>query len=654
MEGRKFIRPARSPGPLSGSTPAGIKPMLCTLLAEPFQDPEYLYEIKWDGYRIIAYKSAEGVRLSSRGGHDYTDKYPSVASALSELPDDFVFDGEVLVLNAEGKPDFDALQRVNGQRDNVYYYVFDLLWKNGESTLKLPLEERKTLLKDTLGSNPVVRYSEHVDDGLSLFARVESEGLEGIVAKHRRSVYVPDKRGRDWYKIPSIKKQEFVIGGWIESTRGRLFRTLLFGLYENGKLRWIGHAGGGFRQHEMPHIHRRLKAIETDVSPFVNDVDYTGVVHWVQPVLVANIKFATTTRAGKIRKPAIFLGFREDKDAAQVTADKAGKHFIAAIKDARHVASEGNWPLLAAEKVRNKSVIDIEGCSFEVHNVDRDLWKGITKGDLLAYYAQISSFMLPHLRDRPLSLYVKLKGPNAPGVYIKDMEGRQPSWARVFSTERKHARGGKRDVIDYLVCNNTATLLYTINLGCVDVNPWTSRTTAASEPDYVIIDLDPSDEDFAKAVEVAICVREILDEAGLKSFPKTSGKTGLHIYIPCRGFSHGETRGIAQKICDEVEHRMPFLATTALATTDRNGKVFVDANQNDYTDTVAAPYSARPAKHPFVSTPLDWKEVNRGLDHTKFTISSIGARLKKKGDLFSRVLDERIALNNSKVLRWLS
>lgn len=631
--------------------PTGIKPMLCTLLKEPFSDPDYLYEVKWDGYRLLTYKDGASVKLSSRGGLDYTRKYPPIARALGALPQDVVIDGEAIVLNKEGKPDFDALQKFNGQQSGVFFYAFDILWADGNDLMRLPLVERKQILKSIVQDNSVIRYSEDFDDGIALFRHAEAMKLEGIIAKQRSSPYMPDRRGREWYKIPTAVRQEFVVGGWVESET-RLFRTLLFGAYRGEDLYWIGHAGGGFKEREMKDILARLKSLEVKRSPFANEVEYDGVAHWVRPELVANIRYATVTRSGKIRKPAIFLGFRDDKNPGDVVPETAGSH-LGRERQLPAPSEDSNWPMVEEEKKTTREVLELEDCKLEVYNVNRVLWKGVTKGHLLQYYLAIAPWILPHIKDRPLSLHLKLKGPRAPGAYIKDMEGRQPDCAEVFTTPRKHHKSGKRDVIDYLVCNNTPTLLYTINLGCIDVNPWTSSTASPLTPDYIVIDLDPSDKDFSKAIDAALAAKEIFDQYRLKSFPKTSGKTGIHLYIPCSGFNFTEARRIAENICQQVHGLVPDSTTTEVSVDARRDKLYLDPNQNDYADTVAAPYCVRPAGRPTVSAPLEWREVKRSLEPTDFTLQTMQKRVEKKGDLFAGVLDRRLAKANEKGLKRL-
>lgn len=303
--------------------PASIAPMLCTLTKEPIDDPAYLYEVKWDGYRIISYVQKGKVRMDSRSAKDYTTRYPPITAALKELGHNAVIDGEVVVFNKAGEPDFDALQLYNGHDSPIHYCVFDLLWLDGYNLMGLPLETRKELLRELVDGRPAFRFSESFSDGPELYAEMLKRNLEGIVEKKKDSPYVAGARGADWLKTPTRKRQEFVIGGWAESDKNRSFKSLLFGAYKDGKLEWIGRSGGGYKQAEMPGILKQLKALETDHSPFVNAVlDSKGAVtHWVKPQLVANFEFATWTKQGRIRKPATFLGFRKDKKPTQVVRE---------------------------------------------------------------------------------------------------------------------------------------------------------------------------------------------------------------------------------------------------------------------------------------------------------------------------------------------
>jgi bifunctional non-homologous end joining protein LigD len=631
---------------------SNVKPMLCSLIKEPFDDPDFLYEVKLDGYRIIAYVQNGKVILSSRSGLDYTQKYLAIEQQLAQLDFDMILDGELVALNKEGRPDFDALQKNNG-KDPLVFYLFDILWCKGFELMNLPLTDRKEILSKAVSFNDMIRFSDSFDEGIQLFELIKKQDMEGIVAKRRSSRYEPGKRGRDWVKLPTEKRQEFVIGGWTESDSAAPFASLLFGYYENGKLLYQGHAGGGYKAKQKEKIMEKLLPLEIKKSPFANEIDTDRKAHFVNPELVANIKFATYTASGKIRKPAIFLGFREDKKPKQVVEEKVLP--IEKVEEKpdgpKESYSESNWKNLEDEKITSEDSVTIDGKKVPLTNIEKELWKGVTKADLIAYYHSVSAYILPYLNDRAESLHIKNIRATAPGLYIKDMEGHQPKWAQIFSTPRKHPKKGKRNTIDYLICNDEATLLYMINLGCIDVNPWTSRIDNYSEPDFIIIDLDPTDEDFKKVIKTAKAAKKVFDQLKIKSFVKTSGKSGLHIYIPCEKFSFPQARKIAEKICQMIHDLAAEITTTEITVSKRGNKLYIDPNQNDEADTVAAVYSVRPARLPTVSTPLEWKEVNGKLDPTKFNIRSILERIKKKGDLFEGLMDGQTRKKNSTILK---
>ncbi|WP_207492986.1 DNA ligase D [Aridibaculum aurantiacum] len=639
--------------------PARPQPMLATLVKDVMNDDEWLYEVKWDGYRILGTKKNKKVSLLTRSGLDYSRYYPVLVDELAALPVDVVLDGEVVVLDKEGKPDFDALQAYKGE-EHLAYYVFDLLWVDGYDVTGLTLVERKELLQQLLPASDVLKYSDHFDDGESLLAQVKQLGLEGIVAKKRDSIYQPAKRSKHWLKLPTHVRQEFVIGGWTESDSGRLFRSLLFGHYDNGQLHFVGHAGGGFKEAEMPELFQQLKKLEIRKKPFVNDVDHSTTPHWVKPQLVAVIKYATFTKGGKIRKPATFLGLRTDKPATEVVKEeplsiKEERKVVktSPVKKDVEVQVDSNWSLIKEQKITSQSEVLIDELPVLLTNVEHKLWKDVTKAQLIEYYHHVAPYILPHVKDRPQSLHIKLHGATRPGFYIKDMENNQPGWAEIFSIERKHKKKDRRDIIDYLVCQNEATLLYMINLGCIDVNPWTATIHDHLHPDYIIIDLDPSDDDFSKAIEAALAAKDYLQKQKIKGFAKTSGKTGIHIYLPCRGFTFPEARSIAENICAEIHSLTSSFTTTEISVSQRGNRLYLDPNQNDEADTVAAPYSVRPFHQPSVSTPLKWSEIKLGLDPLQFNINTILKRLEKTGDIFSEVLLKKHATANSKILKNL-
>lgn len=643
--------------------PDKLSPMLCTLTKEPIADADYLFELKWDGYRIVSYVKGGKVRMDSRSALNYTQRYPPIVDALKALGHDAVFDGEVVVFNEEGKPDFDALQLYNGHTSAIIYCIFDLLWLDGYDLMHLPLTDRKALLEDLIKDNATLRFSASFDDGLQLYQMALDHDLEGIVAKRKDSSYEPGARDNNWLKTPTRKRQEFVIGGYAESDKSRSFRSLLFGAYNAaGELEWIGRSGGGYKDKEMPAILKQLQALETPNSPFINKIlDTKGAkIHYVKPQLVANFEFATWTKSGRIRKPATFLGFRNDKKAEQVVrevplSEEQEKQLSEEPPKPKTFkpATDSNWPKITAKKIASEHDFELGGYTITINNIEQELWRGIPKARLITYYHDICPFILPHLKDRPLSLHIKQDGAMAPGFYVKDMEGHQPEYLDIFEDKRRHPKKGKRDQIDYAVCNNEAALLYLINLGNVDLNPWNSRITSPLRPDFISIDLDPSDDDFGKAIKTARAARSVFDKLNLISFIKTSGKTGIHLFVPCAGFDFPQARSLAEKLCELTCKEVPDIATTEVSIEHRGNKLFVDPSQNDYADTLACAYSVRPYKHPTVSTPLEWKEVKDSLDPGKFTMDTIPERIEKKADLFSDLMSEKIRQANSFSLNQL-
>ena len=656
-------RHSKKPAGVKSPFPKVIKPMLATLTSEPFDKEDWIYELKWDGYRVVAMVEKSKVVLRSREAQDFTSRYRVLVDALSAFKHELVLDGEVVVLDDNGQPDFNELQRYNGSQPLVYY-VFDLLWLDGYSLLELPLTVRKASLRKLIDDNGLIKYSEHFESGIELFEHVQSMGLEGVIAKKKESSYMPGKRSNSWLKVKANKRQEFVIGGYTRSENNQPFKSILFGYYENGRLVYVHHGGGGFTFRQKQDFLKELQKIEIQKSPFVNEVAVDAPVHWVKPVFVAEFEISTKeTRNGFIRHPAIFKGLRTDKKPADVvkelnfretSAEKEAPPAAPSKKAVKRapiaLSAASNWPEILSQKITSKETFDIEGHSLTLTNVEKKLWNDITKAELIQYYHIVSPYILPHLKDRPLSLHIKHIAPGAPGLYVKDMEGRQPEWATIFTTERKHKKKGKRNQIDYLVCQNKATLFYLVNLGCIDINPWTSRMASPLQPDYIVIDLDPSDDDFSKVIESAKAAKEVFDKHKLTAFIKTSGKTGMHLCLPAEGFGFPEARKMAESICKEIYYLLPGITTTNVSINQRGNKLYLDPNQNDEADTIASAYSARPFHLPTVSTPLEWKEVNSKLDPQAFTIASIPARLKKKGDLFYGVLDKKHAVKNRKGL----
>jgi len=660
--------------------PTTVAPMLCTLTQTPIDDLEYLYEIKWDGYRIVSYVERKKVRMDSRSGLDYTARYPVIVKALQNLGHDVVLDGEVVIFNEKGIPDFDAVQLYNGDMTDITYCLFDIVWMDGYNLMELPLETRKTILQQLVDAKPFFLYSESFDDGPALYKEVQERNIEGMVAKRRDSIYVPGERGNNWLKTPVKKRQEFVVGGWSVSDKTQTFSSLQLGAYVKGELKWKGRTGSGFREAEKAGILKKLKGLEISESPFVNKVlDTKGAkMHWIKPQIVVIVELSGYTKSGRFRKPATFVGFRYDKKPkdvilevpkpVKVIEEEVHKEPPAPNEKPRNklkTMPASNWPIVEGIPIRNRTVLDFPGCSIEVTNKDKVIWPevknkrdAITKEELIFYYHNVAPFILPYLHDRPQSLHIRPWKATDDRFFIKDMEGRQPDCAVLFTDKRRHAHEGKRQIIDYLVCNNEAVLLFMIEKGCVDINPWNCRRMTPEQPDWLVIDLDPTvKKDKAgyidKLRDAAIATKEWCNRHKIKAFPKTSGQTGIHFYIPCMDIDTLRARAIADHICQEIHDLAPESTTNENQKNRRGNLVYVDPSQNDYADTLAAPYSVRPFFIPTVSTPLEWKKINHRLDPHVFTIDNILDRIKKKGDLFSGVLDTKIAAANMNMIQKL-
>jgi bifunctional non-homologous end joining protein LigD len=311
-------------------------------------------------------------------------------------------------------------------------------------------------------------------------------------------------------------------------------------------------------------------------------------------------------------------------------------------------ASDDAWETVQPKLITSQEAVEVEGHSILLTNIEKELWKGMTKAQVITYYNTIAPFILPYLKDRPLGLNISPEGPFRESVFIRGLRGHYPKWAKIYHTERKHKKAGKSDTIDWLICNDLSTLVYMINLNCIDLHPWSSRIITPDHPDYISIDLDPSDNDFGKVIETARAAKELLDQHRIKSFIKTSGKSGMHIFLPSSTVQFGEARIIAENICNAIHDLVPGITTTERSVTNRGNKLYVDPSQNDYSDRLAAAYCVRAYKQPTVSTPLEWKEVSSTLHPSKFTLSTILKRLEKKGDLWKNLLSEKVRTGNIK------
>lgn len=646
---KKFHRP-RSVRSGNDKVTDFLKPMLAQIHGEPFNDPDWLFEIKWDGYRAVAEVSKGGVRLYSRNGLSFLRLYPAVAEALKKIKDNVILDGEIVVLNKDNKPDFQKLQQYDHNPSlQIQFHVFDCLSFNGKSLLNLPLIERKEIARQVLPESKILKYSDHVvGSGIDFFSGVAKMDLEGMIAKRASSVYTPGKRSRDWLKIKNQNTQEAVIAGFTAPKGSReYFGALILGIFEDSKLRYIGHTGTGFTAAMLKDVNKTISRLKRDTSPFDKKVGVNSPVTWVEPVTVCQIKYTEVTEDGILRHP-VFLGLRIDKTGKEATtfdpvvnAKKTSKK-----KAAPTVAAVKKTPKKISGKLPEKkeSSRKVNGNVVTLTNLDKLYWpdEKITKGDLINYYDTISKYILPYLKGRPQSLRRNPNGIRDKGFFHKDAGHDTPPWVETATINSESA---DKD-IKYILCNNKATLLYLNNLGCIELNPWNSTVSNLDHPDYMVMDLDPSDENtFEQVIEAALAVKEVLDEAGAPAYCKTSGATGLHVYVPLKArYPYDEVRAFAEVVATLTQQRLPDSTTLERPLNKRNGRIYLDYLQNKKGQTLASVYSVRPKPGATVSTPLLWKEVKRGLHPDQFTMHNIARRLEKHGDLFSGVLKERTNL----------
>lgn len=668
---------AASPKKKDASTmPKDIVPMLATLVNEPFDDKDWIFEIKWDGYRAVGYCEGESVELISRNLKPFTEKYAPVAKALKDLDLNAIFDGEIVAVNEKGVANFQALQNWQNTPVRLQYFIFDILWLDGKDVTKLPLLERKALLQDLLpGNNEVIKYSDHVaTKGKQFFKQALKQGLEGIMAKKADSIYEIDTRTNEWVKIKVAQRQEVVITGYTQPRKTRkFFGSLLLGVYDGDELVYIGHTGSGFNTKSLGEIYNKLQPLIIENAPFNKKPKANMPATWVKPELVCEIKFTEWTSDNMARHP-IFMGLRTDKKATDVRLEKSttmAKLKTTATKST--ATKKAATKKVAAKKSgakprQKKSVaatktagakIDLEkgedqqlvlnGNEIALTNLQKLYWKkeGFSKGDTINYYLQVAPYMLPYLLKRPHSLNRHPNGVGAPNFYQKDVRGKVPAWVETFDEFSE----SNNETIQYFVCSNEASLIYMANLGCIEINPWHGRVGSTLQPDWCLIDLDPDTTNtFEQVIEVANVVKKFLDAIGADSCVKTSGSTGIHIYVPLGGkYNYEQSKQLAELIVNLVHAELPDFTSVERSPANRKGKIYLDFLQNRETQTAAAPYSLRPKPGVPVSTPLHWSEVKKGLTPTTYTAFNIFDRLKTEGDLFKPVLQKGIDLD--KVLK---
>ncbi|MDQ2862128.1 MAG: DNA ligase D [Bacteroidota bacterium] len=634
--------------------------MLATLVDKPFDKEGWQYEIKWDGYRTIALCNKNKVELKSRNDKSFNEKFYPVFKAVQEWNINAVVDGEVVVLDESGRSNFGALQNWRSEADGeIYFYVFDILLLNGKDLMQIPLSERREILKQIIPENNIIRLSENFEvSGIELFETAKKMGLEGIIAKKSDSLYSPGNRSKEWLKVKANKRQEMVIGGYTKNDdSSKSFSSLLLGVFEKGKLIYTGKVGTGFNDKQQKEMLTQFKPFITKSPPFTELPDINkpsrfrpnpphATAIWMKPELVCEVSFAEMTSDGIMRHPS-FEAMRIDKKAKDV-----GKDNPVPVKEIT-LEQESTSILKPVGTKDRKTFLNptdetqvrkIDGHEIKFNNLNKIYWpkEKITKRDMLNYYYQVAPYILPYLKDRPQSMNRHPNGIEGKSFYFKDVTGTAPEWMETF----KYKSDADNRVRNYLVAKDDASLLYMATLGCIEMNPWHSKVETENYPDWCIIDLDPAENTFNQVIEAANITNDILQSMGVTSYPKTSGSTGIHIYIPLGAkYTYEQSKEFARVIATLVQSEIPKYTSIERIVKARKGKMYIDFLQNRPQATIAAPYSLRPKPGATVSMPLHWAEVKKGLKMTDFTIYNSLERVKSEGDIFKPVLGKGIDLD---------
>jgi bifunctional non-homologous end joining protein LigD len=647
----------------------GIKPMKATLVDEPFDDPNWVYEVKWDGYRAVGVINQGDAELISRNNIPFNERFYPIHNLLKSWKLNAIVDGEILVLNGKGISDFGALQNWRSEADGeLVYYIFDILWYEGKNLMELPLIERQAILKQVIPTDDDrIRISQVFNaSGIEFFNAAARMGLEGIIAKKADSTYTSDLRSKDWLKIKAHKRQEVIIAGFTKNAgTSKAFSALLMAVYDHGTLKYVGKVGTGFSDKLQKEMIEQFKPLITDKSPFdvVPDVDKPSRFRpqrlgakptWLKPELVGEVAFAEITSDGVFRQ-ASFQGMRIDKKAKDIVLEQP-EETREAITEAEHKPESKHAKAIKPPKEMERRTLlnpteetqvrKICGHDLKFTYLSKVYWPedGVTKRDMFNYYYQVAEYILPYLQDRPMSLNRFPNGIHGSSFYQKDIKGKAPDWI----TKTFPYTNGDGEHKEYLVGSDESYLLWMASLGCIEMNPWFSRVQSPDNPDYCVIDLDPDKNTFDQVIEAAQEVRKVLDAIDVPSFPKTSGSTGMHIYIPLEAkYSYDQSQLFARIIVDIVHKQIPEYTSLERMVANRKGKMYLDFLQNRPGATIAGPYSLRPKPGATVSMPVSWDEVKPGLTMKHFTIFNTIDRLKETGDLFKGVLGKGIDLEKT-------
>ena len=645
--------------------PENIKPMLATLVDEPFDNPEWIYEVKWDGYRALSYLNEGNVDILSRNNKSFNDKYYPLRQLLTKWKINAVLDGEIIVLNEKGQSNFGHLQNWRSEADGeLAYYVFDILWYDGLDLTELPLSDRRKILEEVLPQNDDrIRLSQVFDvKGSDFFDAARRMGLEGIIAKKRDSTYAVDARSKAWLKIKVHKRQEVVIGGYTKNEgSGKKFSSLLLGVYEGNSLQYVGKVGTGFSDKLQDEMMAQFKPLLTDRSPFTTVPDINkpsrfrpnpprAKAYWLKPELVCEISFAEVTSDGVFRHPS-FEGMRSDKKAKEVIQEtEASSEVIVNEANPRDDTQVLNAPKKGIRRTllnpnEETQVRKVHGHELKFSHLGKIYWPDdkVTKRDMLNYYYQVAEYILPYLKDRPQTLNRFPNGIKGPSFYQKDIKDKSPDWMDSFPYTTSDGENK-----EFAVACNEDSLLWMASLGCIEMNPWFSRIQSPDNPDYCVIDLDPDKHHFDQVIAAAVEVKTVLNALDVPSYPKTSGSTGMHIYIPLAAqYTYDQSQMFGRLIANLVHDQIPEYTSVERQIKNREGKMYIDFLQNRPGATLACPFSLRPKPGATVSMPLHWDEVKPGLTMRDFTIFNTTDRLKETGDLFKRMLAKGIDLEKT-------
>jgi bifunctional non-homologous end joining protein LigD len=670
------LSPAELPGARKAPMPHEVSVTLAKLADKPFSDPNWLFEIKWDGIRTVAFVENGPVRLFSRSQRDVSAEFPEFQDLAKHLRGGTaILDGEIVTLDENGRSDFQKLQNRFGVSKPsqklisdvpLTYYFFDVLYCNGFDVRKTPLLQRKEFLRQLLSGDDRVRFSEHqLEKGKELYAAAKAQGLEGIVGKQIESPYTGNRTGF-WLKFKIVTELDAVIVGWTAPRRTRqYFGALVLALYDEKKeLQFIGSVGTGFDQKTQKDLLAQLEKLRVTRSPLRNPPKLREHVEWVRPAWVARIKFANWTEDNHLRAP-VFLGIRKDRTPDDCTFANARPTETTSEpsppaptpqpkKQTRppesHTpesrAPESGFEELAHGKSESLRLL-VYGRTLALTHLNKIYFpeSGIRKRDLLAYYYRVADHMLPFLKDRPLVMRRYPNGIAEKSFFQKEAPESIPGWiqrAKVYSDER----GGE---MDYIMAQDRASLLFLTNLGCIDHNPWSSRYDHQDYPDYVFFDLDPTpNTPFTTVLRVARAIYKVLLSTKLICFLKTSGATGFHIFVPLEPiYKYAQTRTFAEIISQLVASELPRDTTLERSIRKRPaGRVLLDALQNAKGKPLAAVYSARAHPGATVSTPVTADELVSGnIDPDAWTINTLPARLQSTGDLWKDFWKKRQTLD---------